>query len=99
MVTHARSSTRPTTVNGSSSQPCPSPLSGLPDELHGEEVCAVVVPAPGTAPDAAGITARSKEHLGRHKYPRRVEFTDAMPLGPSLKVLKRELRAQYAERT
>ncbi|MEV6051009.1 long-chain fatty acid--CoA ligase [Streptomyces sp. NPDC052107] len=72
---------------------------GLPDELHGEEVCAVVVPAPGTAPDAAGITEWSKEHLGRHKYPRRVEFTDAMPLGPSMKVLKRELRAQYAERS
>ncbi|MFD8371623.1 long-chain fatty acid--CoA ligase [Streptomyces sp. NPDC059688] len=71
---------------------------GLPDELHGEEVCAVVVPAPGTAPDAAAITEWSKEHLGRHKYPRRVEITDAMPLGPSMKVLKRELRAQYADR-
>lgn len=71
---------------------------GLPDELHGEEVCAVVVPAPGAAPDAAAITEWSKEHLGRHKYPRRVEITDAMPLGPSMKVLKRELRAQYADR-
>ncbi|MFI1761074.1 long-chain fatty acid--CoA ligase [Streptomyces sp. NPDC020800] len=68
---------------------------GLPDELHGEEVCAVVVPAQGTAPDAPGITAWSKEHLGRHKYPRRVEFADVLPLGPSMKVLKRELRAQY----
>ncbi|WEO94071.1 long-chain fatty acid--CoA ligase [Streptomyces sp. FXJ1.172] len=68
---------------------------GLPDELHGEEVCAVVVPAPGTAPDAAAVTEWSKQHLGRHKYPRRVEFTDALPLGPSMKVLKRELRARY----
>ncbi|CAM5616318.1 hypothetical protein SFUMM280S_07060 [Streptomyces fumanus] len=25
-----------------------------------------------------------------------MEFTDALPLGPSLKVLKRELRARYA---
>ncbi|MEU6769943.1 long-chain fatty acid--CoA ligase [Streptomyces sp. NPDC046759] len=72
---------------------------GLPDELHGEEVCAVVVPAPGAAADAAAITEWSKEHLGRHKYPRRVEFTDAMPLGPSMKVLKRELRAHYADRS
>ncbi|GGS31727.1 long-chain fatty acid--CoA ligase [Streptomyces griseoviridis] len=68
---------------------------GLPDELHGEEVCAVVVPAAEAAPDAAAITEWSKEHLGRHKYPRRVEFTDALPLGPSMKVLKRELRARY----
>jgi long-chain acyl-CoA synthetase len=70
---------------------------GLPDELHGEEVCAVVVPAPGAALDAAAVTEWSKEHLGRHKYPRRVEFTDALPLGPSMKVLKRELRARYAQ--
>ncbi|MET7271989.1 MULTISPECIES: long-chain-fatty-acid--CoA ligase [Streptomyces] len=71
---------------------------GLPDELHGEEVCAVVVPAPGAAPDGAGITEWSKQHLGKYKYPRRVEFTDALPLGPSMKVLKRELRARYAGR-
>ncbi|MGW9029817.1 long-chain-fatty-acid--CoA ligase [Streptomyces sp. NPDC055722] len=70
---------------------------GLPDELHGEEVCAVVVPAPGAALDAAAVTEWSKEHLGRHKYPRRVEFTDALPLGPSMKVLKRELRARYTQ--
>ncbi|MFE1885383.1 AMP-binding protein, partial [Streptomyces diastatochromogenes] len=71
---------------------------GLPDELHGEEVCAVVVPAPGALPDAAGITEWSKENLGRHKYPRRVEFADELPLGPSMKVLKRELRARYTGR-
>jgi long-chain acyl-CoA synthetase len=69
---------------------------GLPDELHGEEVCAVVVPERGgAAPDADGIVAWSREHLGKHKYPRRVEFTDTLPLGPSMKVLKRELRARY----
>ncbi|MGV9967227.1 long-chain-fatty-acid--CoA ligase [Streptomyces olivaceus] len=71
---------------------------GLPDDLHGEEVCAVVVPAQGSAPDAREVTEWSKEHLGRHKYPRRVEFADALPLGPSMKVLKRELRARYADR-
>ncbi|MEU5996247.1 long-chain fatty acid--CoA ligase [Streptomyces sp. NPDC047197] len=69
---------------------------GLPDEVHGEEICAVVVAAPGSAPDAARITEWSKEHLGRHKYPRRVEFTGELPLGPSMKVLKRELRVTYS---
>lgn len=69
---------------------------GLPDDVHGEEICAVVVAAPGSAPDAAEITAWSKEHLGRHKYPRRVEFTGELPLGPSMKVLKRELRVTYS---
>ncbi|MGV9354193.1 long-chain-fatty-acid--CoA ligase [Streptomyces misionensis] len=70
---------------------------GLPDELHGEEVCAVVVPVPGSALDAAALTEWSKEHLGRHKYPRRVEVTDELPLGPSMKVLKRELRARFTD--
>lgn len=69
---------------------------GLPDDLHGEEICAVVVPAPDGTPDAAAVIAWSREHLGRHKYPRRVEFTEALPLGPSMKVLKRELRGRYS---
>ncbi|WPO69744.1 long-chain fatty acid--CoA ligase [Streptomyces sp. KN37] len=68
---------------------------GLAHPVHGEEVCAVVVAAPGAAKDPEAVITWSKEHLGRHKYPRRVEFTDALPLGPSMKVLKRELRAQY----
>ncbi|CAM5260258.1 Long-chain fatty acid--CoA ligase OS=Streptomyces alboniger OX=132473 GN=CP975_31510 PE=4 SV=1 [Streptomyces alboniger] len=69
---------------------------GLPDALHGEEVCAVVVATPGAAGDPEAVIAWSKEHLGRHKYPRRLEFTAELPLGPSMKVLKRELRARYA---
>ena len=69
---------------------------GLPDELHGEEVCAIVVPAPDGGLDATAVIEWSKEHLGRHKYPRRVEFAEELPLGPSMKVLKRELRTRYA---
>ncbi|MCX3062017.1 long-chain-fatty-acid--CoA ligase [Streptomyces beihaiensis] len=70
---------------------------GLPDAVHGEEVCAVIVPKPDTPLDTDELTAWSKEHLGRHKYPRRVELTDRLPLGPSMKILKRELRATYSE--
>ncbi|MFJ9173647.1 long-chain fatty acid--CoA ligase [Streptomyces sp. NPDC102360] len=68
---------------------------GLPDEVHGEEVCAVVVLKPDATLDTAELTTWSKENLGKHKYPRRVEFTDQLPLGPSMKVLKRELRETY----
>jgi long-chain acyl-CoA synthetase len=70
---------------------------GLPDALHGEEICAVVVadPAATSALDVEALVEFSKEHLGRHKYPRRVEVVDELPLGPSLKVLKRELRQRY----
>ncbi|MEU6824132.1 long-chain fatty acid--CoA ligase [Streptomyces atriruber] len=70
---------------------------GLPDPVHGEEICAVVVAAADATPELAeAIIEWSKEHLGRHKYPRLVEFTDELPLGPSMKVLKRELRAHYS---
>ena len=69
----------------------------LPDGTHGEEVCAVVV----RDPSAEGLTAEevvawSKERLAAHKYPRIVHFVDAFPLGPSGKVLKRELVARFA---
>ncbi len=70
---------------------------GLPDPEQGEEICAVVVPGPGEPLDPAELVAWSREHLGRHKYPRRVEVLEALPMGPSHKVLKRELRTRYTE--
>lgn len=68
---------------------------GVPHETHGEEVVAVVV-ARGEDFDGEAIVAWSQQHLGKHKYPRRVERVEALPLGPSGKVLKRELRLQFS---
>jgi len=69
---------------------------GLPDPQYGEEVCAVVVkdPAGGEVTEQE-LSAWSKTKLAAYKYPRRVIFADAFPLGPSGKVLKRELVEQY----
>ena len=69
---------------------------GVPDEVHGEEICAVVVPDPG------GLTEQelidwSREQLGKHKYPRQIRFVEALPMGPSFKVLKRELRRTFGQ--
>jgi long-chain acyl-CoA synthetase len=69
----------------------------LPDPTYGEEVCAIVIPQEGTTPDGNAIIQWSKEHLAAYKYPRRVEFVEAFPLGPSGKVLKRELVVRFAE--
>ncbi|MET9301424.1 MULTISPECIES: long-chain-fatty-acid--CoA ligase [Micromonospora] len=71
---------------------------GVPDPRHGEEVCAVVVadPAGPGLPDEQEMIDWSREHLGRHKYPRQVRYVDDLPLGPSHKVLKRELRRRMA---
>lgn len=71
----------------------------VPDPQLGEEVCAVVVrsaQAQGDGPALAEeIISWSRGQLAKYKYPRRVEFVDAFPLGPSGKVLKRELVATY----
>ena len=67
---------------------------GLPDEEKGEEICAVVIPSAELTPDQ--LIAWSRDQLGRHKYPRRVEMVDALPMGPSHKVLKRELRSAFS---
>ncbi|MFF4692155.1 long-chain fatty acid--CoA ligase [Streptomyces sp. NPDC001307] len=71
---------------------------GVPDPRYGEEVCAVVRTVPGTAvgPElGAEISAWTKERLAAYKYPRRVEFVEAFPVGASGKVLKRELAALF----
>jgi long-chain acyl-CoA synthetase len=68
---------------------------GVPDDVQGEEICAVIVRADGDALDPDVLITWSREHLGRHKYPRQVRFVDALPLGPSHKVLKRELRTMF----
>ncbi|MDT7548316.1 MAG: long-chain acyl-CoA synthetase [Actinomycetota bacterium] len=70
---------------------------GLPDPQYGEEVCAVVIREQGGSVSEAELSAWAKEHLAAYKYPRRVIFTDAFPLGPSGKVLKRELVTAYRE--
>ncbi|GHB67888.1 AMP-dependent synthetase [Streptomyces umbrinus] len=69
---------------------------GLPDARYGQEICAVIVPRPG-APTveslAEDIIAWTRRRIASYKYPRRVEFAATLPLGPSGKVLRRELVA------
>ena len=69
---------------------------GVPHDDLGEEVCAVVVPVPGVLLNVEELIAWSRGHLGAHKYPRLLHTIDELPLGPSHKVLKRELRTRFA---
>ena len=69
---------------------------GIPHPTLGEEVLAAVVCANGESPDAQSLIAWSQERLAKYKYPRRVEYVEALPLGPSGKVLKRELRVRFS---
>jgi len=63
---------------------------GVAHERHGEEVKAVVALAPGKRATADEIIAWARERLAAYKYPRIVEFRDALPKGPTGKILKRE---------
>lgn len=69
---------------------------GLPHANHGEEVTAAVVLVAGADLDAPALIAYACEQLAAYKYPRRVEIVTELPLGPSGKVLKRELVARYS---
>jgi long-chain acyl-CoA synthetase len=64
---------------------------GVPDERLGEEVVAVVVPRPGVSCDPDEVREFVRERIAAYKYPRLVVVTDALPRGPSGKILKREI--------
>ncbi|MEZ4267303.1 MAG: AMP-binding protein [Myxococcota bacterium] len=65
---------------------------GRPDAFFGEVVVAVLVVDPVVAVTADALIAFAAERLSPHKVPVAIVFVDAMPTGPSGKVLKRELR-------
>ncbi|MFD3508918.1 long-chain fatty acid--CoA ligase [Nocardia sp. NPDC058666] len=66
---------------------------GVPDAHYGEEIVAVVVPD-GEVTEQEVIDF-AKLQVAKYKYPRRVEFVTELPLGPTHKVLKRELRQRF----
>jgi acyl-CoA synthetase (AMP-forming)/AMP-acid ligase II len=68
---------------------------GVPSEIWGEEVKAIVVAAPGAAPDPAAIIAWARERIAGYKAPKSVDFIDALPRNASGKVLRRDLREAY----
>ena len=72
-------------------------LIGAPDDEKGELPVAYVVPAAGKSPTADELIAHCRTHLAAYKAPRRVVFKDALPLGPTGKILKKELRAMISK--
>jgi long-chain acyl-CoA synthetase len=66
---------------------------GVPHEEHGEEVMAFVIRKAGATLEADELIAWSRETMAAYKYPRAVEFVDALPMTATGKILKRELRA------
>ena len=69
---------------------------GMPDAKWGETVIAVVVRAEGVDLSPQDVIDFANGRMARYKLPRRVVFTDLLPRNPAGKVLKRELRDQFA---
>ena len=65
---------------------------GIPDEKMGEEIKACVVLKEGTSVTEEELKAWTKEHIAAYKYPRIIEFLDALPMSATGKILKKELR-------
>ena len=64
---------------------------GVPDDVLGQEIKAVIVPTAGTDVQAGEIIAWTKERVAAYKYPRIVEFRDELPLTSTGKILKRAI--------
>jgi long-chain acyl-CoA synthetase len=65
---------------------------GEPDDEKGEVIRALVIPAPGKSLDLARLEAHCKEHLGKHKRPRKIEVVADLPRNFLGKVMRRKLR-------
>ncbi len=65
---------------------------GVPDQVHGEEIKAVVIHQPGSSLTEEELVAWGKEQMAAYKYPRIVEFVESLPMTATGKILKRELK-------
>jgi len=70
---------------------------GVYDEQWGEAVKAVVVPKPGEVLTEEEVIDLCKQHLAGYKKPKSVDFADALPRNPTMKVLKTVLRERYGK--
>jgi long-chain acyl-CoA synthetase len=64
---------------------------GLPHSTYGEEVGAAVALRPGSATTCDELRGYVKERVAAYKYPRHVWLVDALPKGPTGKILKRKI--------
>ena len=65
---------------------------GVPHERWGEQVCAVVVAAPGRDLDADELVSWTDGRLAGFKRPKVVHIVDALPMNASGKIDKRQVR-------
>jgi long-chain acyl-CoA synthetase len=65
---------------------------GIPHDEMGEEVKAFVVLKDGHSITEEALIAWTRDNIAAYKYPRHIEFLDALPMSATGKILKKELR-------
>lgn len=66
---------------------------GVPDDEWGQRIAAVVVPRPGTSPDADDVRSFARRSLRSSKTPDTVTFAAELPFTETGKLLRRAVRA------
>jgi acyl-CoA synthetase (AMP-forming)/AMP-acid ligase II len=69
---------------------------GVPHEVLGEDVAAVVVVVPGSTVTGDELRAHCAARLADYKVPRRIEFSGELPRNATGKILKEQLRRSLA---
>ncbi len=65
---------------------------GVPHPVHGEEIVAVAALKAGASATPDELREFVKAQVAPYKYPRVVQIVDALPKGPTGKILKREIK-------
>ena len=65
---------------------------GIPDADLGEEVGAAVALKPGASATPEELRSWVRDRVAAYKYPRHVWLVDALPKGPTGKILRREVK-------
>ena len=70
---------------------------GVPDAKYGEELCAWIIPKPGTEPTEDGIRAFCQGRIAHYKVPRHIRFVAEFPMTVTGKIQKFKIREAMKE--
>ena len=71
-------------------------VAGVPDDVWGEAVVALIVPDPGVEADRKALMAQARERLSASELPRRVEFAYTLPMNANGKADRAAVRAVFS---
>jgi len=71
-------------------------VAGVPDDVWGEAVVALIVPDSGAEEDPNALMARAREQLSASELPRRLEFIDTLPVNANGKIDRGRVRAVFS---